>query len=91
MAFTIYELVLGVLAANLIAAAAIFIHHRLKPKFKYYGYVTGCDNGRDYHLINGQMEPVQCVYCLELEVKRRHPQLKGEVIQYTRDELQSFL
>ena len=93
MTFTIFEIALGVLAANLIAAAAIFIHHRLMrpPKFKYYGCVTGCDNGREYHLVDGQMEPAQCIYCLEVEVQRRHPQLKGEIIQYTKDELQSFL
>jgi len=61
------------------------------PKIKYYGCKSGCDNGRDYHRVNGKMEPVQCIYCLEVEVLRRYPHLAPPITQYTREELQAFL
>lgn len=91
MTFTIYEIALGILAANVIIAAALFIRHLIRPHFKYYGCVTGCDNGRQYERVNNKMEPVQCVYCLEVEAQRRHPYITQPITQYTREELEDIL
>ena len=83
--------ILFLISLLLLALAGLLLARSRHPKFKYYGCVTGCDNGRDYKLVNGEIVPVQCIYCLEVAVQDRHPHITQPITQYTREELEDIL
>ena len=56
----------------------------------YKNCKAGCDKGIVYTRRFGMMYPIQCVYCLELAVQEKFPELK-EVQRFTREELTNML
>lgn len=56
----------------------------------YNNCKAGCDAGVTYTRRFGMMYPIQCIYCLEMEVQKRFPDIE-EVQRFTRDELTAML
>lgn len=56
----------------------------------YKNCKAGCDNGLVYTNRFRMMYPIQCVYCLQLAVLEKFPELE-EVQRFTREELTDML
>ena len=85
--------IIVVLFLAILAIAAVWLIpiRGRNPRFKFYHCKSGCTNGATYYrnMDTGEMEPVQCVYCLDAEVSRRYPHITPQ--QYTREELEEIL